>query len=126
MFNQLSQIFINLASIFELILVIIVAGSVLISFTHLIFYFPGLRESRGAVAYQTLREFLGHVLQTVISVELMLMLLERTIDSILYLVLFVIARKMLIYSETMKDLLIGSLAITIIGIMLLVINHLGI
>ncbi len=50
----------------------------------------------------------------IVGIELVLMLLTHSATSILELVLFAIARKMLVYSETMLELLIATAAIAIV------------
>ena len=44
----------------------------------------------------------------------MLMIINHSTKAILELILFVIARKMLIYSNTMLDLVLGTLAISMV------------
>lgn len=50
----------------------------------------------------------------IVGVELILMLIYHSTDAVLELVLFVIARKMLIYSHTMLDLVLGTLSLAIV------------
>jgi hypothetical protein len=64
--------------------------------------------------YHVFKDFLAIALLLAIGVEFVLMLLSHSTSSILELVMFAIARKMLIYSQTMLDLLIGTAAILMI------------
>ncbi len=64
--------------------------------------------------YNIFKSFLSIALLLVIGLELVLMLLTHSSKSILELVLFAIARKMLVYSETMLDLILGTIAIAIV------------
>ncbi|WP_459762446.1 hypothetical protein [Alkaliphilus crotonatoxidans] len=66
--------------------------------------------------YNIFKAFLSIALLLVIGVEMVLMLLTHSSRSILELVLFAIARKMLVYSETMLDLILGTIAIAIVFI----------
>lgn len=118
MIHKANKKLMRLTHIFETILVVLVGIAAIISMFDLVKYFPRLFSASYNNAYLVLQEFLGHVLQTVIAVELMLMLLNRTVVSILYLVLFVIARKMLIYAVTMTDLVLGTIALLLVAIIL--------
>lgn len=61
--------------------------------------------------YEIFQRFLGHVLLLVVGIELVIMLISHTTSSVLEVVLYAIARKMLIHSEQMLDVVIGVLAI---------------
>ena len=58
-----------------------------------------------------LEEFLSDILLVVVGVELVIMLILRTPESILDVMLFVIARKMLINTSAFYELLIGVAAL---------------
>lgn len=108
----------RMTTFFELALVVIVGIGILVALKDLVEYFPAVWASKGATSYELFKDFLGHVLLIVIGVELMLMLINHTVISILELVLFVIARKMLIYSDTMEEIILGSLSLLIITVIL--------
>lgn len=65
-------------------------------------------------SFQLINDFLKHALLLVVGIELIEMIITRSHESILTLILFVIARKMLVYSDGMFDILISSISIAII------------
>ncbi|MDO5718573.1 MAG: transporter associated domain-containing protein [Tissierellia bacterium] len=101
----------------EMVLTLLLAVGVVFSIKDLIWYFPTIWNTPSVASYALLKDFLGHVLLLVVGVELMLMLINHSMVAILELVLFVIARKMLIYADSMLDLLLGTASILIIFIM---------
>ena len=70
---------------------------------------PNLKQN-----YELLNEFLKHALLIVVGIELIEMILTKSHEAILTLILFVIARKMLLYSVDLIDILIGSISIGLI------------
>lgn len=98
----------------EIFLTFLLAIGITIGVMHLIMYFFEIFNSPLDHSYDVFKHFLAHALLLVVGIELMLMLLSHSTNAILELVLFVIARKMLIYAETMLDLVLGTLAIAIV------------
>lgn len=98
----------------EIILTILLAIGITIGLIDIIKYFYYIFEAGAVDSYDVFKQFLGHTLLIIVGVELMLMLIYHSTNAILELILFVIARKMLIYAETMLDLVLGTLAIAII------------
>lgn len=95
------------------IAVILIIG-MLIGLLDLIHYFKTIFEATPANAYEEFHAFLGHALLLIVGAELILMILYYSTSALLELILFVIARKMLIYSETLLDLVIGTIALAIV------------
>ena len=63
----------------------------------------------------TIETFLGHALQLIIGVEFVKMVAKHTTESALDVLVFAVARKMIIeHGNTMLDLLIGSVAIAVL------------
>lgn len=104
--------------VFEIIIAIIIAVTVLLSipdlFQYIYLIFTGTKE----VSYAVFSDFLKHVLMLIVGLEMIVMILTRSHKSILTLVLFVIARKMLVYADSMTDIFIGTLAIAVIFLVL--------
>lgn len=67
-------------------------------------------------SYKEFSNFLKHSLMLVVGIELIYMIISHQNESMLTLVLFVIARKMLVYAQSMTDILIGTLSIVLIFI----------
>lgn len=72
---------------------------------------PSSKES-----YDIFSNFLKHALMLVVGIELIYMIISHKNETILTLVLFVIARKMLVYAEGMTDILIGTISIVLVFI----------
>lgn len=98
----------------ELILAVFLAVGILIGFLGVFKYFGDIMLTDGIDTYEIFKEYLGFILLLVVGVEFILMLLSHSTSAVLELVLFAIARKMLVYSETVTDLLIGTVAIAVI------------
>ncbi len=64
--------------------------------------------------YESFREFLANIFLLIVGVELIRMLVTHTMRSTLELMVFVIARKMLIYTESMMDIILGTVALGLI------------
>jgi hypothetical protein len=65
-------------------------------------------------AYGLFQSFLGLALLLIVGAELIHMILYHSTEALLELVLFVIARKMLIYSTNVVDLVFGTIAIALV------------
>lgn len=100
--------------IIEMVIAVLLAIGIIIGLIDLVKYFGTILVAAPAESYDLFQSFLGYALILVVGVELILMILYHSTKAILELVLFVIARKMLIYAETMTDLVLGTLAIAIV------------
>ncbi len=100
--------------VLEVILAILIAIGVTIGLIDLVMYVIEIFTTNAHASYDVFKHFLAHTLILVVGIELILMLVSHSTNAILELVLFVIARKMLIYAETMMDLVLGTIAIAII------------
>ncbi|WP_084280807.1 transporter associated domain-containing protein [Alkaliphilus transvaalensis] len=100
----------------EIVIAVCISISILLGIFTLARYLMVIAKTDAYALYDTFKKFLSIALLLVIGVEMVLMLLSHSSSSILELVLFAIARKMLIYSETMLDLILGTVAIAIVFI----------
>ena len=98
----------------EVVLTIILAIGIIIGMIDLVVHFEQIYQADIHNVYYTFKNFLGYTLLLVVGIELIFMLIYHSTNAILELVLFVIARKMLIYAETMLDLVLGTIAIAIV------------
>lgn len=112
--ERISNKLYHFAHILELILAVFIAIGVLLGFIDLIKYLMEIFSADISISYDVFKHFLSYVLLLVVGVEFILMLLTHSIKTIGELVVFVIARKMLIYGSSMLDMVLGSLAIAII------------
>lgn len=95
----------------ELLLAIFVIIAIAISILDLLKYLVLIFKTNTIETYGVFQRFLGHVLLLVVGVELVIMLISHTTSSVLEVVLYAIARKMLIYSDKMLDFVLGVAAI---------------
>lgn len=115
--KKLVRRFEKLVFVLEMIIVVFLFIGIIIGMTDFIFYFRNL-ISAGTSSYEMFESFLAFSLILIVGIELILMLLYHSTRAILELVLFVIARKMLVYSHTMFDLVLGTLAILMVFVIL--------
>lgn len=99
--------------VLEMIIVLFLVIGIIIGMTDVVFYFESL-FSAGESTYEIFESFLAYSLILIVGVELILMILYHSNRAILELILFVIARKMLVYSHTMLDLVLGTIAIVLV------------
>lgn len=99
----------------EIIISIVVLLGVLAGIPDLVKHIWNLlRDPNLLINYQEFSEFLKHVLMLVVGLELIYMIISHQNESILTLVLFVIARKMLVYADGMIDILLGTLSVVLV------------
>ena len=95
----------------EILLALFVIVAVLVGVTDLVKYFVLILKTNAIDTYLIFQKFLGHILLMVVGVELVIMLLSHSTSSVLEVILYAIARKLLIYSDTTLDMAIGIIAI---------------
>ena len=100
--------------ILEMVITVLIAIGITIGLVDLVKYFHEILVAHPVDSYELFNHFLGYALVLIVGVELMLMIINHSTKAILELILFVIARKMLIYSHTMLDLVLGTIAIAIV------------
>jgi hypothetical protein len=95
----------------EIILATFVIMSVIIGAIELFQYVRNILYSQPPDIYENFRDLLGFVLLLVIGLELALMLIRHTPGSVIEVMLFAIARKVLIYTTQTYEFLIGVVAL---------------
>lgn len=111
---KLSSRIAKIVIILELILASLLAVGVIISFTDILGYFRILYYTSPIDTLPVMQTFLGHILTLVIGLELAVMLIRHTPSSVIEVLLYAIARKMIIESKTMTDILLGVVAIGVL------------
>ncbi|AZR73818.1 hypothetical protein BBF96_10725 [Anoxybacter fermentans] len=101
----------NIVIIFESILSLFIIAGVLIGIRDLTRYLGIIYSAPTGMAYDVLKNFIGHLLLLIIGLELVIMLVKHTPDSLLEVLVFAIARKMVIYTESFLEILMGVLAV---------------
>lgn len=103
----------------EIIICVSILFSLILSIPILVKYaISVIKASDFKQNYDLLNEFLKFALLLVVGIELIEMILTRSHEAILTLILFVIARKMLLYSVDLLDILVGSLSIGLIFVII--------
>ncbi|MGX7091683.1 hypothetical protein [Hutsoniella sourekii] len=104
--------------ILELVIAIIICLGIAVGIIDLLDYLIRIFQADTVATYDVIQSFLGYALLLIVGIELILMILYHSTNAILELILFVIARKMLIYASTMLDLVLGTTAIAIIFVVM--------
>ena len=100
--------------IVELVLSLVLLLGVLAGLASTILQIPGILTITRDQFYNSFREFLGNALLLVVGVELMRMLITHTTRATMELIVYVIARKLLIYTDSMTDIVLGTVALAIV------------
>jgi uncharacterized membrane protein (DUF373 family) len=95
----------------EVILAVFIVVGVIISSLDLLRYFKVFYTTPPLETFSVVQNFLGHALILVIGLELVIMLVTHTPSSVMEVLLYAVARKIIIESKTMVDILIGIAAI---------------
>ncbi len=100
--------------IIELVIASIIIIGIIIGLIDLMRYFFLLFDAQPEASYDIFQSFLGLALLLIVGAELIHMILYHSTEALLELILFVIARKMLIYSTNVIDLVFGTIAIALV------------
>lgn len=112
--EKLKKYLLSFANGLEVVIAMLIILGVTIGLIPVVRYLILIPQGDMTDIYEILKTFLSMALLLIIGIELVLMLLTHSPASVLELVLFAIARKMLVYSETMLELLIATTAIAIV------------
>lgn len=99
---------------FEMLISILLLLGIVFSTPDIIKYYVEIAHANVNYSLELFRQFLSHILLLVIAMEFVLLMVAHNDSTIIHLIMLVIARKMLIVSENMSDLLIGVIAISIL------------
>ncbi|MCF6459649.1 hypothetical protein [Clostridium sp. Cult3] len=98
----------------EVLLAFLIIFTVILSIKDLAVLAITIFKTDAISSYEILQGFLTHTLLLVVGLELALMLISHTPGKVLEVVLYAIARKMLISSANMTDILFGVIALTLV------------
>lgn len=104
----------RIVNVFEIIVSILLIAGVIFAVPDILKYYVDIIQSDEMISYEIFQHFLSHVLLLVIAIEFVILMIAHTDTNIIHLILLVISRKMLVYSDTMIDLLIAVIAISIL------------
>lgn len=112
--NRYLVTLLKLVNLFEIVVSVMLIAGVVISVPDILKYYLKIITSDATHSYKIFQNFLSHVLLLVIAIEFVVLMIAHTDTNIIHLILLVISRKMLVYSDTMIDLLIATVAIAVL------------
>ncbi|MDQ0508432.1 Uncharacterised protein [Aedoeadaptatus ivorii] len=116
--NRKSNVLIlnKLLYVLELVMCGVIILGIVMSIPDLFKYMLAIVNSSKDSSYQLFQNFLSHVLLMVIGLEFVAMLIAHEEFQIIYIMVMVVARKMLVYGDTTTDLFIGVAGIAVLFI----------
>lgn len=112
--NRYLVTLLKLVNMFEIVVSIMLIAGVIISVPDIVKYYFKIITNDATLSYEIFQNFLSHVLLLVIAIEFVVLMIAHTDTNIIHLILLVISRKMLVYSDNMLDLLIATVAIAVL------------
>jgi hypothetical protein len=109
--EKLSSKILDAILVIETVLGLAVIAGIILSSVDILKYFKIIFETPPIETFSVMQLFLGHILTLVIGLELVVMLVRHTPSSVIEVLLYAIARKMIIDSKTMMDIVLGIIAI---------------
>lgn len=98
----------------EILLAIFIAATVLLSGKDIVVLIYKVFITEASASYEILQGLFAHILLLVVGLELALMLITHSAGNVLEVILYAIARKMLISSSNSVDILLGVISLAII------------
>ncbi|ENK0836775.1 hypothetical protein AB2Z22_000072 [Clostridium botulinum] len=98
----------------ETLLAIFMIISVLVSCKDIVSFIIQVFTLDAIPSYDMFQKFLSHLLLLVIALELALMLVKHTPNSVVEVMLYAIARKMLVYASSALEIFLGVLSLAVI------------
>lgn len=95
----------------EVILSFFIIAGVFIATIDLGKYLIMIYETPPGTAYEVFKDFIGHVLLLIIGLEFIVMLVKHSLESVLEVLTFAVARKLVISAEDFTQMLMGILAL---------------
>ncbi|KXB71387.1 transporter associated domain-containing protein [Peptoniphilus sp. DNF00840] len=112
--NRYLVTLLKLVNIFEIVVSVLLIAGVIVSVPDIMKYYFKIITSDAGSSYEIFQNFLSHVLLLVIAIEFVVLMIAHTDTNIIHLILLVISRKMLVYSDNMLDLLVATIAIAVL------------
>ncbi|WMM25298.1 hypothetical protein RBU61_01150 [Tissierella sp. MB52-C2] len=98
----------------EVIMAMFILATVIVSCKDIVVLIYKVFITEASSSYVVLQGLFVHILLLVVGLELALMLIGHTAGNVLEVILYAIARKMLISSSNSIDILLGVIALAII------------
>lgn len=120
-FKRIRKFLMDFSEVIEIILAFMVAAAIIIGVIHL---FPELMELRSNMQKNSLafEEFLSAALNIVVGTEFINMLLKPSFDNVAEVLIFLIARHMVVTETSPLDNLISVISIAILFILLFLLS----
>ncbi|MGE5678690.1 MAG: phosphate-starvation-inducible PsiE family protein [Pseudomonadota bacterium] len=109
--GQLKARMMKMTIFLELILAMFITAAIVIGMLDLVKYIGLIYTTNPIDTYDVFQKFLGHILLLVVGVELVAMLVMHTPGSVIEVLLYAIARSMLIENKGGFDFIMGIAAI---------------
>lgn len=109
--SQLKARMMKMTVFLELILAMFITAAIIIGMVDLVKYIGLIYKTNPFDTYDVFQKFLGHILLLVVGVELVAMLVMHTPGSVIEVLLYAIARSMLIGSKGDFDYVLGIASI---------------
>lgn len=109
--GQLKARLMKMTIYLELVLAVFITAGIIIGMVDLVKYIKLIFETNPIATYDLFQKFLGHVLLLVVGVELVAMLVMHTPGSVIEVLLYAIARNMLIGSKDAMEFILGIASI---------------
>ncbi|HYE80766.1 MAG TPA: phosphate-starvation-inducible PsiE family protein [Clostridia bacterium] len=109
--SQLKSWIIRMTVYLELVLALFITAAIIFGMVDLVKYIVLILQTNPFDTYDVFQKFLGHVLLLVVGVELVAMLVMHTPGSVIEVLLYAVARNMLIGSKDTYDFILGIASI---------------
>ncbi|HOM44005.1 MAG TPA: phosphate-starvation-inducible PsiE family protein [Bacillota bacterium] len=109
--SRVKQKLINATLYLENILAFVITIAIVIGMTDLVKYIVMIFRTNAIETYDIFQKFLGHTLLLVVGVEMVAMLVRHTPGSVIEVLLYAVARKMLISNAHMLEFFLGIASI---------------
>ena len=112
--NRYLVTLLKLVNTFEIVVSVLLIAGVIVSVPDIMKYYFKILTSDAGLSSEIFQNFLSNVLLLVIAIEFVVLMIAHTDTNIIHLILLVISRKMLVYSDNMLDLLRATIAIAVL------------
>jgi len=109
--EKLKSMLMKITVYLELVLAMFITAAIVIGMIDLVKYIILIFTTNPIDTYDVFQKFLGHVLLLVVGVELVAMLIMHTPGSVIEVLLYAVARNMLIGSKGNFDFILGIASI---------------
>ncbi|HQI16032.1 MAG TPA: phosphate-starvation-inducible PsiE family protein, partial [Bacillota bacterium] len=109
--GRIKQRLINATLYLENILALVITIAIVIGMVDLLKYIVMIFQTNAIDTYDIFQKFLGHTLLLVVGVEMVAMLVRHTPGSVIEVLLYAVARKMLISNAHMLEFFLGIISI---------------